>query len=409
MRVVLLGKVWWAYAIRPYKMEVRCRHAIANNTLPIAAVLNIFACPLIESCYMSQIFFTVGPAHMYPTVQHHVATFFTKQLGSVSHRSTEFRVLHNHTVEQLRLLMGIPPEFEIYFSGSASELWERIIINCVRKESYHVVQGAFAKRFYEYALEVGKHPTCTKVPNGETILPNQVQVPPQTELIALTYNETSTGVQLQPDVLTACRAQNPQAITAVDIVSCAPISPLDFNTIDIAFFSVQKGFGLPAGLGVWIVHPRCVERALQIQAEQSIGAHNTLPKHHRNFLLGETPSTPNVLGIYLLGKVAEDMNTIGIQTIRHESAQKAEYLYAYFDNHPTCTPFVQNKKARSETVITLRVQNPAHVLQYLASRGLRCSSGYGDLKDSTIRIANFPAHSFADVQQLCAAFDTLPT
>jgi phosphoserine aminotransferase len=47
-----------------------------------------------------------------------------QQIGSISHRSGQFKKIYQHTDEQLRILMNLPAENAIMFTGSASEIWE---------------------------------------------------------------------------------------------------------------------------------------------------------------------------------------------------------------------------------------------------------------------------------------------
>ena len=62
-------------------------------------------------------------------------------------------------------------------------------------------------------------------------------------------------------VLTACSSISDfdiiEEITAPDYVSSSRARkleiPPDLSQIDTAYFSVQKCFGLPAGMGIWIV------------------------------------------------------------------------------------------------------------------------------------------------------------
>ena len=60
------------------------------------------------------------------------------------------------------------------------------------------------------------------------------------------------------------KRSNQKRLMAVDMVSSAPIPEIDLDLIDTAFFSVQKAFGLPAGLGVWIANEKCLEKAKRL-------------------------------------------------------------------------------------------------------------------------------------------------
>jgi phosphoserine aminotransferase len=357
---------------------------------------------------MSLTFFTPGPAQLYPTFEKHLKTFVTEQLGSVSHRSQQYRDLHKFTVEQLRELLNVPDTHAILFLGSASEIWERILFSCVELESFHLVNGSFSKKFYDYSIGLNKYAHKQEKPMGEGFNASEVVVPEYAELICTTHNETSSGVQMTVAEIHKLKQKNPDKFVAVDMVSSAPYPDLDFKLIDTAFFSVQKAFGLPAGLGVWIVNEKCLKKAETIRKQFSIGAHNDLPTLWKNSLNNETPATPNVMGIYLLGKIAEDFNRIGVSKLRKETEQKAQLLYKFVEKHSGFSSFVKEKAHRSQTVVVANTVLPsADIIKVVKEKGMVVGSGYGQFKSSQVRIANFPATSLEQVQALIKAMETL--
>ena len=181
-----------------------------------------------------------------------------------------------------------------------------------------------------------------------------------------------------------------------------PYPVLDYSKIDTAFFSVQKGFGLPAGLGVWIVNERCIAKADDILSKGiSIGSYHNLPTLISTAKKNQTPETPNVLGIYLLSKVVQDMLRRGIQLIRKETEYKAAILYQTLSTHPNLKPFVQNESWRSKTVIVAESGSQTeNITQILLKKGMQPGEGYGPAKKHQLRFANFPAHSKEQVELL---------
>jgi phosphoserine aminotransferase len=352
---------------------------------------------------MRNVYFTAGPAELYPTVYQHLQTAMDEQIGSISHRSQKFRDLYKFTAEQLRTLLNIPATHGIFFAGSASEIWERILSNCVEHESFHLVNGSFSKKFYEYAVSLHKYAHQQEKPFGEGFDYAEIEVPEYAELICTTHNETSSGVQMREPDIHKLKRSNLKKLIAVDMVSSAPYPALDFEVVDTAFFSVQKAFGLPAGLGVWIANEKCLEKAERLQRydDLSIGAHNNLPVLWKNFQKYETPATPNVLLIYLLGKIAKDYNRIGAEAMRKETDEKAKMIYKFLESSSVFSPFVQQEKHRSRTVAVATTSVPsAQVIAHVKESGMIVGSGYGPFKDSQIRIANFPAVSVEKTAEL---------
>ncbi|QRR03474.1 aminotransferase class V-fold PLP-dependent enzyme [Dyadobacter sandarakinus] len=349
-------------------------------------------------------YFTPGPAHLYPSFEKHLQTFVSGQLGSLSHRSQQYRDLHKFTVDQLRVLLNVPDSHAILFLGSASEAWERILFSCVELESFHLVNGSFSKKFFDYSNALNKYAHKFEKPMGQGFNAAEIEVPEYAELMCVTHNETSSGVQMPVAEIHKLKQKYPDKFIAVDIVSSAPYPDLDFNLIDTAFFSVQKAFGLPAGLGVWIVNEKCLVKAEQIRNQYSIGAHNDLPTLWKNAQNNETPATPNVMGIFLLGKIAEEFNLLGVQNIRKETEQKAALIYKFLEKTPGFSPFVKEKPYRSQTVVVADTEIPsADIIQKVKSAGMVIGSGYGQFKASQLRIANFPATSREQVEALLSA------
>ena len=355
---------------------------------------------------MKPIFFTPGPAQLYPTFEQHIKQAIDNQIGSISHRSQKFRDIYQFTVEQLRALMNIPASHGIFFTGSASEVWERILLNCVEYESCHLVNGSFSKKFYEYAIALHKYAHLIEKPMGQGFDYAEIEIPEYAELICVTHNETSTGVQMREPDIHKLKRSNLKKLIAVDIVSSAPYADLDYSVIDTSFFSVQKAFGLPAGLGVWIANERCLAKAERLQKYEgfTIGAHNSLPALWKNYKTYETPATPNVLGIYLLGKITEDYNKIGIETLRKQTDEKYKLIYKFIESSDTFSPTVEEERHRSRTVVVATTHKPApEIVTTLKKSNLIVGGGYGPFKETQIRIANFPATPAEEIELLIDA------
>jgi phosphoserine aminotransferase len=339
---------------------------------------------------MAKTYFTVGPAQLYPTFATHIAQAVNEQVGSISHRSEAFRKMYQHADEQLRALMNIPNTHSIFFAASATEIWERMILNTVVHKSAHFVSGAFGKKFMEFSKLLGKEVQVYTSEHGEGF-PNlpEYKIDSDVELICTTQNETSSGVSIRPDLLAAIKQKYPNKLLCTDIVSSAPYAQIDFKAVDCAFFSVQKAFGMPAGLGVWIVNDACISKSETIINK---GAHNTLVDYAKNYKNFETPSTPNTLGIYLLGKIAEDMNKVGIAHIRKTIDERAEAMYKI--NNNKLQPLVTDLAVRSKTTVVYKSTLSAKEWNaQLAADEFIVASGYGAFKQSEIRVANFPAIS----------------
>jgi len=350
-----------------------------------------------------KIYLTPGPSENYFVVEEAIKEALQKKITAISHRSKDFKTIFENTVNQLRELLQIPADFSITFTGSANEIWERILQNCVEKESFHLVNGSFSKKFYEFAQDLKLTPSNYEIDFGKGFLVENINVPASAELIAVIQNETSSGVQFAVENIAQLREQNLDKLIVVDAVSSLPYANLDFSVIDSLYFSVQKGFGLPAGLGVWIYNQKMIDKAKYLQSKgKSIGTYHSLLELDKYAKDNQTPETPNGLAIFVLGKVIEAMNKKGIEMIRRETDYKAELIYHTLEQSEFFSPLVTEKSQRSKTVIVANVEKgtSSDVVNFLEKKGIVIGKGYGNFKDSQIRIANFPTHSKELMEQV---------
>ncbi|MFN3403206.1 MAG: aminotransferase class V-fold PLP-dependent enzyme [Cytophagaceae bacterium] len=349
-----------------------------------------------------KLFFTVGPSELYPTLPKHITSAIENKIGVISHRGKQFQEIYKGTTDGLRKLLNIPDTHQILFLSSATEIWERIIQNCVEHTSFHCVNGSFSKRFYEFSTELGKKAIKEQAEFGKGFYPEKIYLPSEAEIICLTHNETSSGVSMPVSDINKMADKNRNALLFVDAVSSLPYPAFDFSKVDSTFFSVQKCFGLPAGLGVWILNQRVIDKAEALAKKNiSLGTYHTIPSLLSKAVVHQTPETPNVWNIYLLGKVVEDMLQTGIDTIRKETDTKADMLYNYINNSKTFSPAVEDVNHRSRTTIVANTTvSPSEVNKALEQYDMAVGSGYGNYKDKQIRIANFPAYSIPQVENL---------
>jgi phosphoserine aminotransferase len=351
---------------------------------------------------MLSTFFTPGPAQLHPQLNKYMQEALDMQLCASSHRSALFRKVYAYTDEQLRILMNIPRSHSIFFASSATEIWERLLLNLVDQHSFHLVNGAFSSKCLTFAKALHKQAVSIEVSPGQGFAINEISIPAETELICTTQNETSTGVITPEQDLEFLKKQFPKALLCTDLVSTAPYANINYAYMDSAYFSVQKAFGMPAGLGVWIANDACISKSEILKGDGiNIGAHNTLGAYARNYKNFETPSTPNMLAIYVLGKIAADYNAIGIDKIRAQTMEKAKYIYESLENHENFEALVKNKLHQSQTVAVFETKiSSATIIHELKKQHLVIGSGYANYKDAHIRIANFPNTTMQELQKL---------
>jgi phosphoserine aminotransferase len=358
---------------------------------------------------MKKIYFTTGPTELNPRIKFFIQEVVDNDICSINHRSEEFMIIFKNTVSSLKTLLQIPDDYHIFFLASATECMDRIITNCVEERCFHFVNGAFSERFYRIGTDLNKKTIKHEIPYGETFDFKKVNINNNNELICFTQNETSTGVAIDPYEIYKIRKDFPHALIAVDVVTSVPYYNLDISKFDCAFFSVQKGFGLPPGLAVLIVNDKCLNKTRSLRNNDiNIGSYHNFISLNENALKHQTTETPNTISIFLLGKVCEYLNNYGIELLRQETEVKSEMIYDFFEKSNLGIPFVNNKKDRSKTVIVIDLdEKQKEIRSVLAKNGFIVSTGYGKFKDTQIRIANFPQHKIEDVKRMLEIISTV--
>ena len=340
---------------------------------------------------MKKIYFTPGPSQLYPTVPMHLIQALKDDICSISHRSQTFKDIYKQAIDNIRALISIPLTHEIAFLPSSLEVMEQIIQNMVKKKSFHVIDGAFSKRWYDMAINLGKKSSFITLKPSQLF--NQKTIPQHTELICITHNETSIGMMIPLDKIYAVKRKYPHTPIALDIVSSFPYPQINFKMIDVAFFSVQKGLGLPAGLSILIVNNKFTGK--------DTGSFHSFKELFTKSRQYQTPETPNTLGIYLTAKVTHNMLKKGINTIRKEIDEKSKRIYDYFNNCSWGKSFIKEQQYRSITTIDIDVYGKTEeIIKKLTHYGMIVGKGYGEYKEQHIRIANFPQHSIKNIKKL---------
>ncbi|MBN1633242.1 MAG: alanine--glyoxylate aminotransferase family protein [Ignavibacteria bacterium] len=356
----------------------------------------------------NKMYFTVGPTEIFSEVKDFYLDGLENKIFSVHHRSNEFEKIHSETVANLKILLNIP-KHEIFFFSSGTECMERIILNLIKKKSFHLINGYFGARFFNISLQYGNYPSADISVYGSSVFEEKIEINHDDEIICFTLNETSTGVALQINDILNIKKQFPGKIIVIDAVSAVPYYEIPFDYVDCAFFSVQKGFGMPPGLGVLIVNDKCMKKAKSVANKK--GQRNSafnFNTYSLNYNRNQTSYTPNIPAICVLGKVCELMLKKGLDKIRNETEEKYALLDNFISGSNIFSHFVKRPEDRSKTTIAVNTKfASSEVVKKLYNSGFVVSSGYGEYKDSQIRIGNFPVHKISDFKNLIDALSKI--
>ncbi|QMU27965.1 aminotransferase class V-fold PLP-dependent enzyme [Adhaeribacter radiodurans] len=334
--------------------------------------------------------FYPGPSKVYDQVKDYLALAFEEGILGIQHRSEKFVEISKNTVALLKKKLNIPQDYYVFFTSSATECWEIITQSLVKQLSFHVYNGAFGQKWLEYARKLQPNSTGIAFDLNAEINVNELNIPAQTDVICITQNETSNGTQIKENNILNLLNRFPDPLIAVDATSSMAGINLKYIKADIWYASVQKCFGLPAGMGIMVCSPRTIIRAKQLNERRH---YNSLVPMYEKMLNFQTTHTPNVLNIYLLNKVLEQRPLIKV--IDKDLVQRAQQLYDFFQEQVTSnlTLLVENPDVRSHTVLAIKADPKLveEVKRNATRHNLTLGNGYGAWAKNSFRVANFPA------------------
>ncbi|NIJ52084.1 aminotransferase class V-fold PLP-dependent enzyme [Dyadobacter arcticus] len=329
--------------------------------------------------------FYPGPSKVYDEVGQYLQEAFESGVISANHRSQEFMQMLEKTIHDLKIKLAVPDDYEVYFVSSATECWEIIAQSLIVESSLHIYNGAFGEKWMDYTNKISRNTAESPFELNEVLVLHE-SVVRKNEVVCITHNETSNGTKVSDDFFANIRKRLPNVI-AVDATSSMAGVILPWENADVWYASVQKCFGLPAGMAVMIVSPRAIQQAVMVGERKH---YNSLLFTRDNFLKFQTPYTPNTLGIYLISKVMQQVPAIAEVDFRTKERAKSWYSFLEHNGYQL---MVENEAVRSDTVIAVRdAKERIAVLKKAAKQeGIILGNGYGKEKDTSFRIANFPA------------------
>ncbi|WP_296621931.1 aminotransferase class V-fold PLP-dependent enzyme [Marivirga sp.] len=330
--------------------------------------------------------FYPGPSKIYPQVAGYFQEAMDLGILERNHRSNAFQDLFSSTKILLKSKLNIPLNYEIVVVSSATECWEIIAQSFIRNKSYHFFNGAFGEKWADYTQKI--HPETVKKPFelNENPLPHSLDK--NTELLAFTHSETSNGTAISESFQKQVRAQFPDSLIAYDATSSMAGYEFDWDLGDIWYASVQKCFGLPAGMALMVVSPKAIERAKEINESEHYNSFNFILKNVQN---NQTHHTPNIANVYLLNRLMQNIENIS--SIHQNLKERKEKFYNELLKIEKLKPLIPSSEHQSDTIFCLKGEKEfiQDLKQEAEKEGIILGNGYGQWKEITLRIANFPA------------------
>ncbi len=324
----------------------------------------------------------------------------------IPHRGKKFTAMFE-TIQ-----MGLKDIFRtnrpVFVSTSSATGFMESAVRCAPEGSIlSLVNGAFSERFAHIAEQCGRRVDRYSVEWGEIHSPDRLhELLSATEYSAITvvHSETSTGA-LNPIQALSDVAHAHGAICLVDSVSgmCGIEVQTDAWNLDFVLTGSQKAFALPPGLAFASASDAFVAQAAERTGK---GVYFDITEFASHAAKQQVPNTPAISLFYALERQLRDIQieTMPARWDRHAQMRDVTHRWVaelQKDVHPDFE-IVAQPEGRSATVTTIRL--PAHitsesVLDAVAENGITVGSGYGKLKDTTIRIGHMGDHSVGGVSR----------
>lgn len=200
--------------------------------------------------------------------------------ASEDHRSSAFPSLTRSILSRLPEVVNQTTGQHFVFPSSGSGMWEAALVNTIDAGArlLAVRYGQFSHLFIQTARNLGYVVDVIEIPWGEGASPALIEAALAADTaheiqgVLIVHNETATGVTSDVGAVRAAinRARHP-ALLFVDGVSS--IASLDFQFdawgVDCSIAGSQKGFMLPAGLGILGMSEKALSRVATTRTPRS--------------------------------------------------------------------------------------------------------------------------------------------
>jgi len=309
---------------------------------------------------------------------------------SMGHRGPDFKALYTDLQGPLQAVLRTSGDV-LMASGSATLVMESAVVSTVRGSVLHCTSGAFAERWLAISQSHGLDADEVSAPWGEAIAPDLLRQALRRkayDAVAITHNETSTGVLNPLAELVAIVHEESDALVLVDSVSSlggAPVETDDWG-LDIVLAGTQKALAAPPGIVVFTLSSRARERA---ERKERRGFYTDVLRYQRYHEKQGTITTPPIPILHALRHqlLAIMDEGLGIRWHRHLELRAQTERWAASRGYS----YASAPDCGSPTVSCLRPPagvEPPSLVQGLATRGVTVGGGYGRWKPDTFRIGH---------------------
>jgi len=247
-------------------------------------------------------------------------------LMEIGHRTTDFREIADQSEQNLRELMDIPKNYQIFMvGGGATTQFAMVPLNLFAKQAVadYVDTGVWSKKAIEEAKRYGEVHIAAHTQHEQHLIciPEQSkwQLHDNAAYVHYTPNETIDGVEFH------WVPQTGDVPLVADMTSSILSRPIDVNQFGIIYAGAQKNLG-QAGITVAIVREDLIADALPMTP--TLYQYKTYAEHHSFY------NTPPTYSWYIMGLVlAWTKNQGGVKHFFEKNKRNSKKIYDIIDAH----------------------------------------------------------------------------
>lgn len=348
--------------------------------------------------------FIPGPVEVTPEVLAQMAT------PMIGHRSKDASALQHRISDKIQKLF-YTSEAILLSTSSGSGLMEGAVRSCTLKKAAVFSVGAFGKRWHEMAESNNVPSDLYEVEWGSATTPELVDSVLATgayDLIAITHNETSTGLMNPVEEIAEVVKRYPDVVYCLDAVSSMAGTKIEVDKlgVDICITSTQKALGLPPGMAVCSFSQKARERAKTVPYRgyylDLLSLYDYIEKKDYQY-----PSTPSLSHMFALDYQLDRIMEEGLENRFKRHIEMAEYVRDWARRNFALFADERYLSNTLTTITNTRQIDVAALNKELGARGYQISNGYGKMKDKTFRIAHMADCTMDEIKDLLANIDDI--
>ncbi len=293
-------------------------------------------------------------------------------------------------------------------TSSATGLMEAAVRNAGRTRILSLVNGAFSERFADIGRACGFDVDEISIPWGEAHDPVTLRAALEKgdyDAVTMVQSETSTGVLNDIAALAAVVHDFDDTMVLVDSVTgfgAAELRPDDWG-LDFVLTGSQKAFALPPGLSFGVASERMMERA---KTAPKRGYYFDLEFFAKNHAKDQATTTPAISVLYALEVQLGRMLAEGMEARWARHTAMAERTWEWVEELRAggvalrvLAPEGYRSPAVTTVVLPDGVRGP-DVTKAVKERDWVAGGGYGQLKETTIRVGHMGDHTLEELEGL---------